>query len=242
VLPVWPWFIRGAGFILWGLGALVLLRRGLVGGLAAAFPVAYLLAAAGSQYMPQAWPFYWQRYLLPALPFILLCVAAGALHVAQWAWQRRRQAWAPLRVLAAAAVILGTISGLPSGWKSSADLYAWNCQNIDELNVAMATWLRDHTAPGETIAVTDAGAARYFGERPIFDLLGLNNHRYLHRQRTSASDLDPVRLIATFPSFVPFLRDNPAWPPLHRVATGHLTICDCPQSELVAYRRVEPTR
>ncbi len=242
VLPAWPWFIRGAGFVLWGIGGFLLLRRGLVGGLAAAFPVAYLLAAAGEQYIPQAWPFYWQRYLLPALPFILLGMAVGAVHVVLWAWQRRRHSWAPVRALAVAVVILGTISGLPSGWKSSADLYAWNCQNIDELNVAMATWLRDHTAPGETIAVTDAGAARYFGERPIFDLLGLNHHRFLHRRGTSASDLAPVRVISTFPSHVPYLRDNPAWQPVHRVATGHLTICDCPQSELVAYRRVEPSR
>jgi hypothetical protein len=242
VLPGWPWFVHGTGFVLWGLGAFIMLRRGPAGVLAAAFPVIYQLAVSGSQSVSQAWPFYWQRYLLPALPFLLLAISVGSVHVVRWAWQRRRQAWAPARALVAVLLLLGSLVALPSAWRRSADLYAWNCQNIEELDVAMARWLRDNTAPGEMIAVIDAGAARYFGERPIFDLLGLNNHRFLHREGRRLSDLDPVRLVASFPSLVTSLRHNPAWQPVHRTATRHLTICDCPQSEIVAYRRAEPGR
>ena len=240
VLPAWPWFARGFGLVLWALGAVVLWRRGGAGILAAGFPVAYLLAAAGSRNLPQAWPFYWQRYLQPALPLLLLSVAVGAVHVATWAWQGRHQAWAPVRALTAAVLMLGSIVSLPSGLGRSADLYAWNCQNIEELNVAMAGWLREHAAPGETIAVTDAGAARYFGDHPIFDLVGLNHHRFLHRDPAAASDFASINLVASFPALLPLLRDRPAWQAVHRVATAHLTICDCPQSELVAYRRGEP--
>jgi hypothetical protein len=242
VLPSWPWFVRGTGFVLWGVGAVVLCRKGLAGALAAAFPVAYLLAVAVSQYWPEALPFYWQRYLLPALPFILLCMAAGGVHAVLWAWQRRHRSWSPARAVVVAILVLGSVMALPSAWKSSANLYAWNCQNIEELNVAMAVWLRDHAAAGETVAVTDAGAARYFGDRPILDMLGLNNHRFLRRSRTSPSALDRIRLVSSFPSLVPFLAGDPAWQPVHRVATGHLTICDCPQSELVAYQRVDSAR
>jgi len=242
VLPAWPWFTYGLGFGLWALGAVVLWRRGLPGALAAIFPVAYLLAAASSQYITQSWPFYWQRYLLPALPFLLLSVAAGAAHIVSWGWQHRRTRWAPARAVVAAFLILGSLAALPSALHRSANLYAWNCQNIDELNVAMATWLRDHAAFGETIAVTDAGAARYFGEHPVLDLIGLNSHRLLHRADTAAPDLTNVNLVASFPALVPHLRASSAWQPIHRVTTSHLTICDCPQSELVAYRRAEPTR
>jgi hypothetical protein len=242
MVPSWPWFVHGTGFILWAVGAAVLLRRGIVAVLAVAFPGAYLLAVAGSQLLPEAFPFYWQRYLLPALPLLLVCVAAGAAQVAVWAWQRRRRAWAPAYAVAAAALLLGTLSGLPSGLRRGASLYAWNCQNIEELNVAMAKWLRDHTAAQDVIAVNDAGAARYFGERVILDMIGLNNHRALHRGGVQAPDLDRVRFVSAFPSWIPFLRDNPAWQPVHRVATAHLTICNCPQSEIVAYRRVDPLR
>jgi len=240
VLPAWPWFARGLGFGLWGVGGFVLWRRGLPGVLAATFPVAYLLAVASSQYISQAWPFYWQRYWLPALPFILLSVTAGAAHLVSWAWQKRRASWAPARAMVAALLILGPLVALPSAVGRSANLYAWNCQNIDELNVAMAKWLRDHAAPGETIAVTDAGAARYFGEHPVLDLMGLNNHCLLHRDGATAAALANINLIASFPALVPHLRTSSAWQPIHRVTTSHLTICDCPQSELVAYRRVEP--
>ena len=145
----------------------------------------------------------------------------------------------PLRARWAAAwvLLLGALWRLPSALSQSADLYGWNCQNIEELNVAMAKWLRDHTPPGEVIAVSDAGAARYFADRPIFDIIGLNNHRFLHRERRSPADLGHIRLVSAFPSLVPSLRGNAAWQPIHRVATEHLTICDCPQSEIVAYRR-----
>jgi hypothetical protein len=238
MLPSWPWFGRGAGLVLWAIGAVVLLRRSLAGKLVAAFPVIYLLAIAGSRFMREASPFYWQRYFLPALAFILPCVIIGGMQVLAWAWQGRHQSWAPARALLAMLLVVGTLVGLPPAWKKTADLYAWNCQNIEELNVAMAVWLRNNTVAGEMIAVTDAGAARYFSDRPIFDMIGLNNHRFLHRNREAPPALHGVRLVSVFPAFLPFLRDNPSWRPVHRVATGHLTICDCPQSEIVAYRRV----
>jgi hypothetical protein len=125
--------------------------------------------------------------------------------------------------------------------RRSADLFAWNCQNIEELNVAMGKWLRDHTAHGETIAVTDAGAARYFSDRRTFDMLGLNNHRFLHGDREQADELPRIRTVAAFPLIVPFLRKDSMWRAVHRTATAHLTICDCNQSEIVAYQRAEPS-
>jgi hypothetical protein len=242
VLPAWPWFAHGAGFALWVAGGVVLFRRGPVGALVALFPVVYLLAVAGTQLFPQALPFYWQRYLLPPLPAILLCLAAGGAAVAAWAWQRRRLPWAPAYGVAAAVLLLGTLAGWPAALGKSADLYAWNCQNIEELDVAMAHWLREHTAASERIAVTDAGAARYFADRPVFDMLGLNHHRFLHRERDAMATIEHIGVVASFPSMVPFIDGKGGWQRVHRVVTDHLTICDCPQSELVAYRRVEPPR
>jgi len=239
VIPSFPWFARGAGFVLWALGAVLLFRRGFVAGLTAAFPVFYLLVVAASQLIKEPWPFYWQRYLLPAQPFILLAVAVGAVHAAMWAWRRRRQAWAPIFATCAAILVLGALTSLPAALRRSADLFAWNCQNIEELNVAMGKWLHDNTAPGETIAVTDAGAARYFSDRRTFDMLGLNDHRFLHGDRQRAGELSRIRTVAAFPLLVPFIRKDPMWRAVHRTATEHLTICDCNQSEIVAYQRAE---
>jgi hypothetical protein len=237
IVPSWPCFARGTGFVLWGVGVVVLFRLGLVARLGALFPVLFLLAAAASQLIKEPWPFYWQRYLLPAHGILLLTLVVGAEAVIRWAWRTRQRASAPAFAIVAAVLVLGALFDLPVALRRSADLYAWNCQNIEEMNVAMARWLRDHTPANETIAVTDAGAARYFSDRRIIDLVGLNDHRTLHHDLERQREASSVRILCTFPAWMPALRDNPAWQVIHRTATDHLTICNCPQSEIVAYQR-----
>jgi hypothetical protein len=237
MLPPWPWFSRGTGLALWGIGAVVLFRRGLVAGLSAVFPVLFLLAVAGSQLITEPGPFYWQRYLLPAHALLLMTLALGGTVAVTWVWQGRRRAWAPAYAMGVSVLVLGSLVDLPAALRRSADLFAWNCQNIEELDVAMAKWLRGNTPAGETIAVTDAGAARYFADRPVVDLVGLNDHRYLHHDPGREREVLGVRILSTFPAWMPTLRDNPAWQVLHRTATSRLTICNCPQSEIVAYQR-----
>ena len=237
VLPSWPWFAHGTGFVLWGVGAVALYRRGLVARLTATFPLVFFLAAAGSRLINESSPFYWQRYLLPAHALLLLTLGVGAAAAVAWVWQGRHRAWAPAHAIGMAVLVLGSLFDLPATLHRSADLFAWNCQNIEELNVAMAKWLRDNTPAYEPIAVTDAGAARYFGDRPIIDLIGLNDHRYLHHEREREREVNRIRIVSTFSSLLPSLRDNPAWQVIHRSATAHLTICNCPQSEIVAYQR-----
>jgi hypothetical protein len=237
VLPTLPWFARGTGLALWGLGGLVLARRGKLAALVAGFPVVFWLAVAASQLLKEAGPFYWQRYLLPGLPIALATTTVGACNAIDWAWQRRRAAWAPASAVLVALLVLGSIVDLPRALREKSHLFAWNCQNIEELDVATARWLRDHVPANEIVAVTDAGAARYFGERQTIDVLGLNDHRLLHGQRKL--DLTRIRTVVAFPSSVALLGSDPAWRPVHRAATGHLTICNCPQSEIVVYQRGE---
>ncbi len=237
VLPSWPWFARGAGLALWGIGVVVLFRRGLVAGLLAAFPVLLLCAVAASRLLAEPLPFYWQRYLMPAYALLLVALALGAVTAAAWAWQARQRAWAPAYAIGVAILVLGSIFDWPAAVHRSADLFAWNCQNIEELDVAMAKWLCDNVPADETLGATDAGAARYFSNHRIADLVGLNDHRHLHREPAREREMASLRILSTFPGWLPSLRDSPAWQVIHRTSTSHLTICDCPQSEIVAYRR-----
>jgi len=242
VAPTWPWFAHGTGVVLWGAGLVVLVRRGWVAILAAVFPVLFLVSVSASQLLSEPLPFYWQRYLLPTQALLLVTLVVGADAAIAWSFRGRNKAWAPAYAAGVAALVLGSLAGLPKALRESADLFAWNCQNIEELDVAMATWLREHTPADETIAVTDAGAARYFADRRIVDLVGLNDHRHLHREPNHERDVLAVRILSTFPAWMPSLRDNPAWQVVHRTSTDHLTICKCPQSEIVAYRRLDPSR
>jgi hypothetical protein len=173
----------------------VLFRRGLVAGLAAVFPVLFLLAVAASQLLTEPLPFYWQRYLLPGHALLLVPLAVGATTTVAWAWHGRQRAWAPAYAIGVAVLVLGSLVDLPAALRRSADLFAWNCQNIEELDVAMAKWLRDNTPADETIAVTDAGRCRYFAERRIVDLIGLNDHRHLHREPGREREVLGVRIL-----------------------------------------------
>jgi hypothetical protein len=237
LFPSYAWFAYGAGLLLWGVGAVLIFRRGWLAGLTVVvFPLVFLLAIAASRNLPQVLPFYWQRYLLPGLPFVLVTMAVGGAGAVTWTWQKRWRAWALAYPAGTALLIVGTLVSWPGALRSSADLFAWNCQNIEELNVAAARWLRDHVPPGETIGSVDAGAARYFGDHRILDVLGLNHHGLLHQEREALAELDRLRFLSTPPAWYPPFHSS-SWRTIHQVATNKYTICRCNQSEILVYHR-----
>lgn len=238
ILPASSWFYYGAGAILWVAGVVVVWRRGAVGRMMAVFPLVYFLGVSSSQLMTSGGPFYYLRYVLPAQTFVVVIVAMGAVVLLDWAWKNRRKS---TRAVGVSVLVAVSLMRLPSSLAERAHLFAWNCQNIEELNVAMSLWLRDNVPAGEAIIVNDAGAAGYFTEHRIFDIVGLNNHRWLHREPGTAAELTGARYASFFPSLIPQIANSPTWHPIHRSRTEHLTICkDCLQSEIVAYRRVVP--
>ena len=237
LFPSYAWFAYGAGFLLWGLGAVLLLRKQWLAGLTVVgFPLVFLLAVTASRGLPQASPFYWQRYLLPSLPFVLVTMAVGGAGAVTWTWQKSWRAWGLVYPMGTALLIVGTVVAWPGALRRNADLFAWNCQNIEELDVAVARWLRDHVPPGETIGVVDAGAARYFSEHRTLDVVGLNHHGLLHQEQEALAELDQVRFMAAPLAWYPTVHVS-AWRTIHHVATNNYTICRCNQSEILVYHR-----
>jgi len=234
ILPASPWFALGTGVVAWAFGAVMLWRRGLVGRVFVTFPFVFFIGVSATQLLQAAEPFYFLRYILPGHAFVVLTLAVGAGSAATWVWQHRQAAWSPAYAVGVLILALGSLSRLPGALAERAKLFAWNCQNIEELNVAMAVWLRDNVPAGEAIAVNDAGASRYFGEHTIVDFVGLNHHGLLHHDPGALAQLAQVTWLSTFPSR---LRNAAAWTPVYGTSTPNLTICRCPQSEIVTYRR-----
>jgi len=52
-------------------------------------------------------------------------------------------------------------------------------RNINEVQRALGVWLAERLPPGTWIAATDAGAVRYFSNRPTLDVMGLNTPQML---------------------------------------------------------------
>lgn len=239
IFPASPWFGFGTGVVMWGFGAYALWRRGLLGRLVVVFPALWFTAISASQLLQAAEPFYFLRYVLPGHVFVVITFAVGAACAVTWTWQHRRGTRASVFATGLLILVVGSAWKLPGALAARAHLFAWNCQNIEELNVAMAMWLRDHVPPGEAIAVNDAGASRYFAEHPILDFVGLNHHGLAHRDPVALAQLGLARWLSAFPALVPSrIGDDPAWTIVHRTSTRNLTICRCPQSEILAYRRV----
>lgn len=178
-----PLFASVTGGVLWLLGAVALLRgpsRRL--GLAVLLtPLLFDAGVALSRPMPAyvGGFYYWLRWALPAEPLWLVPSAVGA-GVLWDGTALRLERFAPVvRRVAAAALLLGVALATPGRVAGRAEQYAWNCRNIEEVQVAMGRWVAANVAPDEAVLVNDAGAIRYFGGRRTVDLIGLNTHEVL---------------------------------------------------------------
>ena len=60
---------------------------------------------------------------------------------------------------------------------------AAECAEVEAMQVAAGLWLRDHLPDNAIVATHDAGAIRYFGERPVIDIHGIHTGELQHRER-----------------------------------------------------------
>lgn len=244
-----PWFELGVGFLLLGLGALVLIRDARASGstdrwipiLLLLHPPCFLIGLAWAHEFSQDSPFYWNRYFQPIIPFLLISLAIGAMEAFAWlrsSWQRetpRGRAWAA----AGAAALVIPLLTLPFAIARSASLYSNNCEDIQQTQVALGKWLAEHADPDDVIAANDAGALRFYSERPVIDLLGLNSEAIRRRGwRTVLWEQRP-RFVVIFPTWFPALAESPRLRAVHGVRDDHYTICDCAQDLMVVYEWID---
>ncbi len=251
-----PYFSLEIGVFLATLGAVRLaLRRGLAGLAPVAAGTALFVSALASRTYAPGHYFYWERWLIPSFPFLHLAMAVGAGEIfAAFAsfragarprgsdanrGRRRSRAW-----LAAGVAALALLAWrLPSALAERASRFAWNAQNIEEINVALGRWVDEHLPEDAVVAVNDAGAIRYFADRTVIDLLGLNDHRILRRDPNRG--FEPllelgVGYFVIFPSWFPDIERLLPLRQIHLVRSPHYTICEGPQDLMVIYRLEKP--
>lgn len=220
-----------------GLGLLFRSERRSVWCVLLAFPLVFWAAVCGSRSMPPtAMPyFYWWRYLAPALPLVLLLPCLGMEQVLRLLRGRRGQGWA--------APCLGVVlllTALPGTFRL-AGVYSWNCQNIEEVQVALARWVDANAAADAVVAGNDAGALRYHGRRRTLDLIGLNRHETIEERRTGTGfeDLDAsdqvdwlrrrgVDYLVVFPYWFQELAQSRLLAVVEQRRSAHLTLCEAP--------------
>jgi hypothetical protein len=243
-----PWFYLGSGLLLFALGAWTVLRaRNRVDGIQRfelgtilASPVVFLFGVAWAHHLAQGWPFYWNRYFQPAIPWILVPIAIGTVQAGKRSVGYLRSLgsahwYSKILGVAGLALLALPVTNLPVRLFEQAKRFSWNCQNINEMQVEMGKWLAQHSQPDDWIATNDAGAIRYFSNRRTLDMMGLNHSQVLKHGLFPILDQIHPRYIAAFPSWFPWLKENERFKPVFQVEARRYTICDCAQEVMVAY-------
>ncbi|MFL5358851.1 hypothetical protein [Archangium sp.] len=115
--------------------------------------------------------FYAQRYVMPALPFLL---ASLPVLLGGWLEPRLARHGPRLPTLVAAMLPLVVATGLaPRLSRLESDAH-----NVDDLQVQEGLFL-SHASPDEAAWVLDAGASRFFGRAFVVDIIGLNTPQVL---------------------------------------------------------------
>lgn len=140
---------------------------------------------------PQA--FYHIRYILPSVPLLIIALAIGVYRLQQIVSPRFQRA--PILCFLAIGVFGGAVSLLPVSRHFINDI-----RNINEVQRRMGEWIRDNTKPDEWIAASDAGAVKYFSNRPTIDVMGLNTPE-IHWQAPNFRHAHPIVALALMPAW-----------------------------------------
>ncbi|MFW5771933.1 MAG: hypothetical protein ACOCZH_01325 [Phototrophicaceae bacterium] len=114
------------------------------------------------------------RYVAPAIPWHALLAAAGVWIAAAFISRRINRARPGVTYAATAAVLAAVLAGMVfwngrlQGHNVARDIY-----QLRTMHVAAGHWVRDHTEPGDIIALNDVGAIAHISDRPVLDLIGL---------------------------------------------------------------------
>jgi hypothetical protein len=163
-------------------------------------PLVLVASIVATRSIPLHDAYYWARYTLPAGTFanVILGLGIGAALSETFLVSQRRLAAAQQGLQVPApitSIILFLLAILPFGavadsMRTAIDSFARQVSDVDRTNVAAARWLEEKSTlpPTAIIAAQDAGAVRFFGSRPVIDLLGLNDHRVISAMLAGGGD------------------------------------------------------
>ncbi len=120
------------------------------------------------------------RFFVPVIPLLFLLVAGGLDEFAGRlaSWRGRGAAGAAVAVVIAAG-LLSTF--YPSVSSPGRDFVMEDRIRVQGNWVPIGKWLRGYAKPGESVAVTAAGALPYYSGLYTIDMLGINDVHIAHR-------------------------------------------------------------
>lgn len=161
--------------------------------------------------VPWAWNVHLNRYQVPFFPIFLVISSAGLGFLASRAPKRT---WILSQLALALIFGLVTISFLGTT-RRVARIYAHNCENIFHQQVRVGRWVNLYTPSNAIVGLNDAGAIAYYGQRRVFDFVGIvTSHEAMNWRSGIGSVVEALerlpredlpRLLAIYPNWLPFL-------------------------------------
>ena len=145
----------------------------------ALYPIVFAVLLARAHQLVEGDAYYWARYVQPIVGLIIILIVLGLDQL--WGAPddgRARELRVAGRVLCCVHLGIALLMTVPR-MLEDRHRYATDSQNIHEMQVFVGKQLAEHTAATDIIASVDAGAVRYFSDRKVIDIRGLNHHEVL---------------------------------------------------------------
>lgn len=152
-------------FILLGISYLIFRKPGLRAvGVVVALSLAVALPSVATL---GSWNWHHYRYVLPFFPILLLMVVVGIYALSAALAGDRWRRWISSGI--AGLILFFSVSTLPE-WVT---IYGKDTATVRDQQVTTGRWINENLPPEAVVGVNDAGALRYYGRRPVVDLVGL---------------------------------------------------------------------
>ncbi len=183
-------------------------------GMLLAAPLLFLISVAGSRGLSPV-GYYWTRWVDPASLVFTLAAGLGFALLASLVLDScpfvsirgcspSRPATPRLQALFSSlllAFFLLSLHPFVRSFQAQQRRLASDSRAIRIMNVEAGRWIHTHTPSNAIVAVNDAGAIRYFGNRFTLDLLGLNNAELAFGRTSQRALLTRADWLAIFPSW-----------------------------------------
>ncbi len=118
--------------------------------------------------------YFWLRFIEPFALILSVPAIIGIVTAFSRFNKRDRPYQRPLQIAAILALVVSATPYYQALQNKRFHLWS-DAMNINIMNVKVGQWLKKNTPEDAVIGVNDAGAIRYFSERTVIDLLGLNS-------------------------------------------------------------------
>jgi len=125
------------------------------------------------------------RYIQPIIPCLLIPLGMGLVFAWRSLLELLKKKDLKARMLGFLVLILSLALFIPIAlnWQEylvrQRKLLAENCMNIYEIHVRAGQWISKNIPENAVVAAYDVGAVRFYGDRQVLDLVGLNTHQML---------------------------------------------------------------